>query len=78
MYTRIENGNLVKDKDIIGIFDVKTLSESRENKRILHQMKKKKENGQSIILLDKEDEDEQYFISNIAITTLKKRFEKVL
>ena len=44
MYTHIGNNLILKNKDIIGIFDKKTIDSSRENKRIQFQMNFKKEN----------------------------------
>ncbi len=75
MYTHIGNSLILKNKDIIGIFDKKTIDASRENKRIQFQMKDLKEDIKSIILLQ---ENERYIeiFSQISSATLKKRIEK--
>ena len=76
MYTHIGNNLILKNKDIIGIFDKKTIdSSSRENKRIQFQMKDLKENIKSVILLQEEDRYVEIY-SQISTATLKKRIEK--
>ena len=75
MYTHIGNNLILKNKDIIGIFDKKTIDSSRENKRIQFQMKDIKENIKSVILLQEEDRYVEIY-SQISTSTLKKRIEK--
>ncbi len=75
MYTHIGNNLILKNKDIIGIFDKKTIDSSRENKRIQFQMKDLKENIKSVILLQEEDRYVEIY-SQISTATLKKRIEK--
>jgi len=77
------NGMVLKNKEIIGIFDAKTIQASRENRKIIWEVKKiekkKKEEElrcNSIILMDSMDEENQYEITQIAVSTLKKRLEK--
>lgn len=86
MYTHIGNGIILKNKEIIGVFDRKTIEFSKENKRIQFDIRKieeketentKKEKNKSIILLESKNEYENHYeLSNIAVTTLKKRLEK--
>lgn len=73
MYTHIGNGIIIKDKDVIGIFDMKTINSSKENKRIQYVLKQKGLEGKSVIL--KETRDGNYIedVSDIAVSTLKKR-----
>ena len=75
MYTHIGNSLILKNKEIIGIFDTKTIEASRENKRIQFQMKDLKENIKSVILLQEKDKYIEMF-SQISPATLKKRIEK--
>ncbi|MBQ9315049.1 MAG: DUF370 domain-containing protein [Clostridia bacterium] len=86
MYTHVGNGMILKNKDVIGIFDMKTIQSSRENKRIQFELKNKKiidNNSQSktleiksVILMDKGNNEYIEEISPIAVSTLKKRLEK--
>ena len=40
MYTHIGNGKIVKNENIIGIFNIDTLKVSRENRKILVDIEK--------------------------------------
>ena len=77
MYTHIGDGVILKSKDIIGIFDMKTISASRENKKIQFEIQEKKVEGKSVILMEQEDKFVNIF-SPISVLTLKKRIEKGL
>ena len=94
MYTHIGNGKVLKNKEIIGIFNVKTLQPSRDNKRMMitlakmeneeetPQKKMQKEitvNSKSVIVMDSDSYYENHYeLSMIAVSTLKKRLEKGL
>ncbi len=77
LYTHIGNGVILKSKDIIGIFDTKTIEASRENKRIQFNLKEKNLSGNSIILMCNGDNFVEE-VSQISVATLKKRIEKGL
>ena len=76
MYTHIGNGNIVKTKDVIGIFNRETIEASRNNLRIQFYLKQNELMGKSIILREAKKGVYQEEVSNIAVTTLKKRLEK--
>lgn len=75
MFTHIGDGIILKSKDIIGIFDMKTINTSRENKRIQFELKEKNLDGKSVILLQDKDKITN-LVSQISVATLKKRIEK--
>ena len=75
MFTHVGDGVILKTKDIIGIFDMKTINASRENKRIQFEIKEKKLEGNSVILVEENDRFENQ-VSQISVATLKKRVEK--
>ena len=75
LFTHIGDGVILKTKNIIGIFDIKTINASRENKRLQFEMKEKKLDGNSIILMQENDEYINQ-VSQISVSTLKKRVEK--
>lgn len=77
MYTHVGNGVILKSKEIIGIFDMKTIEASRENKRIQFNLKEKNLEGKSIILMSNGDKFVEE-VSQISVYTLKKRIEKGL
>ena len=75
MFTHIGDGVILKTKDIIGIFDMKTINASRENKRIQFEIKEKKLEGNSVVLIE-ENNGFVNEVSQISVATLKKRVEK--
>ena len=77
MYTHVGDGIILKSKDIIGVFDMKTINASRENKRIQFNLKERNLEGKSVILMGA---DGKYVeeVSKISVATLKKRIEKGL
>lgn len=75
MYTHIGNGNVLKNKNVIGIFDIKTIEASRNNLRIQHKLKENNLSGKSVILKETNDGEYDEEVSDIAVSTLKKRFE---
>ena len=75
MYTHIGNGNIIKNKNVIGIFDIKTIEASRNNLRIQYKLKEKNLTGKSVIVRETENGEYDEEVSEIAVSTLKKRFE---
>ena len=75
MFTHVGDGVILKNKDIIGVFDMKTINASRENKKIQFEIKEKKLEGNSVILM-KENDGFINQVSQISVATLKKRIEK--
>lgn len=75
MYTHIGDGLIVKTRDVIGIFDIKSIESSRENKRIQFEMKENNVTGKSVILMQDGKKYKEIF-SQISVNTLKKRLEK--
>lgn len=75
MYVHIGNGKMIKEKDIIGIFDEKTIEASRENKRIQFYLAQNHLKGKSIILREQTKGEYKEEVSDISVVTLKKRLE---
>lgn len=75
MYTHIGDNLIIKNRDVIGIFDVKSIEASRENKRIQFEMKENNLTGKSVILMQDGQKFKETF-SPISVSTLKKRLEK--
>ena len=75
MYTHIGNGNIIKNKNVIGIFDMKTIEASRNNLRIQHKLKERNLTGKSVIVKETKNGEFDEEVSEIAVSTLKKRFE---
>lgn len=75
MYTHIGDNLIIKNRDVIGIFDVKSIEASRENKRVQFEMKENNLTGKSVILMQDGKKYKETF-SPISVSTLKKRLEK--
>lgn len=82
MYLHIGNNNIVEQKDLIAIYNIETIKETEEYKRIIEYLENKhlliKEEGmdeKSLIIIKKDDNIIGY-ISNISSTTIAKRTEK--
>ena len=82
MYLHIGNNNIVEQKDLIAIYNIETIKETEEYKRIIGDLENKhlliKEEGmdeKSLIIIKKDDNIIGY-ISNISSTTIAKRTEK--
>lgn len=75
MYTHIGDSLIVKTRDVIGVFDIKSIESSRENKRIQFEMKENNVTGKSVILMQDGKKYKEIF-SQISVNTLKKRLEK--
>ena len=81
MYLHIGNNNIVEQKDLIAIYNIETIKETEEYKRIIEDLENKhlliKEEGmdeKSLIIIKKDDNIIGY-ISNISSTTIAKRTE---
>ena len=81
MYLHIGKNQIIKMKDIIGIFDI----ELKKTKEVIHIMERLKQNHQLIdvseameksLILVKEDKIEKGYLSNISPTTLAKRAQE--
>lgn len=71
MFLHIGENNLIKSKDVIGIFDIKSLKNSSDNKNFFDKMDKKIEDKKTLIITDKGE-----FLSNILVSTMSKRLNK--
>ena len=81
MYLHIGNNNIVKQDDLIAIYNIDSIKETKEYKRLIEELKENysliKEEGieaKSLIIAKKEEKIIGY-ISNISSTTIAKRTE---
>ena len=73
MYVHIGNDEILNRDDIIAVLDLNKICESRQNLRIINEMKARNNpNDQSVIIIQKGDKEEKVF-TNIAVSTLRKR-----
>lgn len=81
MYLHICKNNIIKTENIIGIFDINTIKETREFKNMYLKLKEENqiinisENIEKSFILVKENKKNKAYISNISVNTLEKRTE---
>ncbi len=75
MYVHIGNDVMIKISDIIAIFDVEVLKQSRSNLRILNMLKNQSNDIKSVIITQNDKIIKEVF-SIISPSTLKKRIEQ--
>lgn len=73
MYVHIGNDEILNRDDIIAILDLAKVCESRQNLKIINEMKLRNNPAdQSVIIVQKGNKEEKIF-TNIAVSTLRKR-----
>lgn len=75
MYLHIGNNNILQTKNIIGIFDLDSIKNSTESRKLLEPLKGQYQNEKTLILTAKGKETKEYF-SNISSLTMQKRINK--
>jgi hypothetical protein len=79
MYLHIGNNNVINSEKIIGIFNIETIKNSAEYKKLIKLLQKENniinisENLEKTFILYNEGESIKAYISNISSTTLNKR-----
>lgn len=79
MYLHICKNIIIKKENIIGIFDIETLKDTKEYNNIYDNLIKNdniidiSEGIKKSLILTKENEKYKGYISNISVTTLEKR-----
>lgn len=82
MYLHLGGEVLIRTRDIIGIFDLENTSTSKRTKEFLVEAAKKKQvktvsyEIPKSFVLTKENSENKVYISQISISTLKKRQKK--
>lgn len=71
MFLHIGENNLVKSKDIIGIFDINSLKISDENKAFIDKFGDDIKEKKTLIITEKGN-----YLSNILVSTMAKRLNK--
>lgn len=71
MFLHIGENNLVKSKDIIGIFDINSLKISDENKAFIDKFGDDIKEKKTLIITERGN-----YLSNILVSTMAKRLNK--
>ena len=75
MYIHVGENQILKTQDLIGIFDVDCLKQSRNNLRILNMLKSEKKDIKSVIIVEKNHESREHF-SIVSTRTLRERVDR--
>ena len=79
MYLHVGNNNIVKQKDLIAIYNIESIKETKEYKRLIEDLTKRhsliKEEGveEKTLVIVKTEDNIIGYISNISSTTIAKR-----
>lgn len=76
MYLHIGNNDMVLVRDIIGVFHLSQLKESKYNKKFLSNFSKKDLDENKTLVLIEEKGLLKPYCTNISSVTIKKRIEK--
>ena len=84
MYLHLGEGTIVKNKDIIGIFDLDTTTVMKSSRIFLNTAEKEKrtvtvyfELPKSFVVRGKKKEKTKVYISQLSTVTLEKRIENI-
>ncbi len=79
MYLHICKNMIIKTENIIGIFDINSIKETKEFQELFFQLKERNqlidisESMQKSFILIKENQENKAYISNVSVATLEKR-----
>ena len=76
MFLHIGENQLIKAKDIIGIFNLDVIKASEENNRFLRRVEQDMQDEKTLIIT--QDKETKIYLSNISASTIHKRIEKIL
>ena len=76
MYLHIGNNDMVLVRNVIGVFDLEKIKDSKYNKKFLSKISEKDMKDNKTIVLTLEDGLLKSYFTNISVMTIKKRIEK--
>lgn len=76
MYLHIGNNDMVLIRNVIGVFDITRLKESKHNKKFINKLSEKEIKDNKTMVLTMENGLLKPYYTNISVMTLKKRIEK--
>ena len=77
MYLHIGNNDMVLIRNVIGVFDIDKIKESKYNKMFLSKISDKELKDNKTVVLTIEDGLLKPYCTNISVMTIKKRIEKI-
>ena len=76
MYLHIGNNDMVLVRNVIGVFDLEKIKDSKYNKKFLSKISEKDMKDNKTVVLTLEDGLLKSYFTNISVMTIKKRIEK--
>ena len=76
LYLHIGNNDMVLVRNVIGVFDLEKIKDSKYNKKFLSKISEKDMKDNKTIVLTLEDGLLKSYFTNISVMTIKKRIEK--
>ena len=78
MYLHIGNNDMVLIRNVIGVFDLDKIKESKYNKKFLFKFSEKEMKENKTLVLTNENGLLKPYFTNISVMTIKKRIEKII
>ena len=78
MYLHIGNNDMVLVRNVIGVFDIEKIKESKHNKKFLLKIPEKELKDNKTLVLTLENGLLKPYCTNFSVLTIKKRIEKVI
>ena len=77
MYLHIGNNDMVLIRNVIGVFDLEKIKDSKYNKKFMSKIPEKELKNSKTIVLTLENGLLKPYCTNISVMTIKKRIEKI-
>ena len=76
LYLHIGNNDMVFVRNVIGVFDLEKIKDTKYNKKFLSKISDKSMKDNKTVVLTIEDGLLKSYFTNISVMTIKKRIEK--
>ena len=77
MYLHIGNNDMVLIRNVIGVFDIEKIKDSKYNKNFLENISEKDLKENKTIVLIQENGLLKKYLTNISVMTINKRIDKI-
>ena len=77
MYLHIGNNDMVLIRNVVGVFDIDKIKDSKYNQNFLSKISDKEKKENKTVVLTIENGLLKPYFTNISVMTIKKRIEKI-
>ncbi|MBO5141879.1 MAG: hypothetical protein J6C46_02570 [Clostridia bacterium] len=77
MYLHIGNNDMVLIRNVIGVFDIEKIKDSKYNKKFIENISEKDLKENKTIVLTQENGLLKKYLTNISVMTINKRIDKI-